>query len=119
MYAILTLLAQTTDTTGDTKTDTNPLVSFLPILLLIVVFYFFMIRPQKNRMRQQQELLSNLGLGDEVETIAGIYGTIRALDDDTFMIEVSPGTTVRMSRAAVRRKIYRSPTRRSPSDSTT
>jgi preprotein translocase subunit YajC len=118
VYAILTLLAQTTDTPGDTKTDTNPLVSFLPILLLIVVFYFFMIRPQKNRMRAQQELLSNLGLGDDVETIAGIYGTIRAMDDDTFMIEVSPGTTVRMSRAAVRRKIYE-PDEEESSDSTT
>ena len=88
------------------KTTTNPLVGFLPIILLVVVFYFFMIRPQRNRMRQHQELLGALDIGDEVETISGIYGTIRATDDDTFSIEISPGTTVRMSRGAVRRKVW-------------
>ena len=99
---IWALLAQT-DTTDKT---TNPLVGFLPIILLIVVFYFFMIRPQRNRMRQHQDLLSALDVGDEVETIGGIYGTIRGSDDSTFTLEVSPGTSVRVSRAAVRRKVY-------------
>ena len=61
MYAFLTLLAQTTDTTGDTTNNSNPLVSFLPILLLIVVFYFFMIRPQKNRMRHNRNFSPTSG----------------------------------------------------------
>jgi len=95
------LLAQT-----DTKTTTNPLVGFLPIILLVGVFYFFMIRPQRNRMRQHQDLLSSLDVGDEVETIGGVFGTIRGMDDDTYALEISPGTTVRISRAAVRRKMY-------------
>lgn len=118
MYAILTLLAQTPPANGDSTSETNPLVSFLPIILLIAVFYFFMIRPQRNRMRAHQDLVSNLGLGDEVETIGGIYGTIRAMDDESFMLEISPGTTVRVSRAAVRRKIYQ-PDEEEPSDSAT
>lgn len=105
MLAILTLLAQTSDTGSDSTTSTNPIVSLLPILLLVAVFYFFMIRPQRNRMRQHQDLLSALGLGDEVETIGGIYGTIRSMDDESYMLEISPGTTVRVSRGAVRRKI--------------
>jgi preprotein translocase subunit YajC len=118
VYAILTLLAQTTDTNGDKTSNTNPLVSLMPILLLVVVFYFFMIRPQRNRMRQHQDLLSNLGLGDEVETIGGIYGTIRSMDDESFMLEISPGSTVRVSRAAVRRKVFQ-PDEEEPSDSAT
>ncbi len=113
---ILTLLAQTTDSTKDTTT--NPLVGFLPIVLLVVVFYFFMIRPQRNRMRQHQDLLSNLGLGDEVETIGGLFGTIRAMDDEAFMLELAPGTVVRASRSAVRRKVYQ-PDEEEPSDSAT
>lgn len=112
---ILSLLAQT-DSTKDTAA--NPLVGFLPIVLLVVVFYFFMIRPQRNRMRQHQDLLSNLGLGDEVETIGGIFGTIRAMDDETFMLELAPGTVVRVSRSAVRRKVYE-PEEEEPSDSAT
>ena len=105
MLAIITLLAQTTDTNGDSTSSTNPIVSLLPILLLVVVFYFFMIRPQRNRMRAHQDLISNLGLGDEVETIGGLYGTIRSMDEDSFLLEISPGTTARFSRGAVRRKV--------------
>jgi preprotein translocase subunit YajC len=57
-------------------------------------------------MRQHQELMGALGVGDEVETIGGIFGTIRGLTDTEFLLEISPGTTVRISRAAVRRKVY-------------
>ncbi|MGH2728165.1 MAG: preprotein translocase subunit YajC [Actinomycetota bacterium] len=110
-----TLLAQGSEPAKDA---TNPLVGFLPIVLLVVVFYFFMIRPQRNRMRQHQDLLSNLGLGDEVETIGGIYGTIRAMDEESFMLELAPGTVVRASRSAVRRKVYQ-PDEEEPSDSAT
>ena len=74
--------------------------------MLILVFYFLMIRPQRTRMRAHQELLGNLDLGDEVETIGGIFGTIKAKSDDEFQLEISPGTTVRVSRGAVRRKVY-------------
>ena len=82
------------------------LATILFFVPLILVFYFLMIRPQRTRMRQHQELLGNLDVGDEVETIGGIFGTIRAKSDDEFQLEISPGTTVRVSRGSVRRKVY-------------
>jgi len=81
-------------------------VSLLFIGVIMVVFYMFMIRPQRNRMRQHQELLGALEVGDEVETIGGIYGTIKSVTDNDFMIEIAPGTIVRASRGAVRRKVW-------------
>ena len=57
-------------------------------------------------MRQHQDLLSALDIGDEVETIGGMLGTIRGINDEEYMLEISPGTVVRVSRAAVRRKVY-------------
>ena len=95
------LLAQST-----TDKPANPLVSLLPLLLIGFVFYFFMIRPQRARMRQHTELLGNLEVGDEVETVGGIFGTIRGVTDDAFILEIAPGTTVRVSRSAVRRKVW-------------
>ena len=97
---ITVLLAATGNSSGGGITS---LLIFVP---LILVFYFLMIRPQRNRMRQHQELLGALQVDDEVETIGGIYGTIRGMTDDEFSIEIAPGTTVRCSRGAVRRKIY-------------
>ena len=90
----------------------------LILLPLILVFYFFMIRPQRQRMRQHSQVISSIESGDEVETIGGIYGTIREVHDDTFSIEISPGTTVRVSRGAVRRKVVEEEEEESPGSGT-
>jgi preprotein translocase subunit YajC len=88
------------------QTSSNPLGSIILFLPLIVLFYFMLIRPQKARQRQQMELMKVLGVGDEIETIAGIFGTVSRADDDFIWLEIAPGTTVKMSRSAVRRKVY-------------
>ena len=90
---------------AETK-NASPVQALLPIILLVVVFYFFMMRPQRARMRNHAELLRNLEVGDDIETVGGIFGTIRGVDEDAFHVEISPGTTVRVSRGSVRRKIY-------------
>src|SRR5436190_14403004 len=86
-------------------TNTNPLVTFLPLILIGVVFYFLLIRPQQRRARAQRELIQSVDVGDEVVTIGGIYGTVRAVDDDAISVEVSPGTTLRFVRSAIARKL--------------
>jgi preprotein translocase subunit YajC len=88
-----------------TTTSTNPLVSFLPLILIGVVFYFLLIRPQQRRARAQRQLTQSVDVGDEVVTIGGIFGTVRALDDDAVTIEISPGTSVRFVRSAIARKL--------------
>lgn len=80
--------------------------SFIIFIPLILVFYFLMIRPQRAKMRAHQELMGNLEVGDEIETIGGVIGTISGMTDDEFLLEASPGTTLRISRGAVRRKLY-------------
>jgi len=72
-------------------------------LLMIVGFYFLLIRPQRTRQRAQQALLSSLEVGDEVMTTGGIFGTIVDIDDDegTVIVEIAPGTRVRMVRAGI------------------
>ena len=79
--------------------------SFIFLGLLFGAMYFLMIRPQQRRRRQYMALLGSLEVGDEVETIAGIFGTIRRLDDDHAWVEVAEGMTLKMSRGAIRRKV--------------
>ena len=94
---LLQLLAQ-----SDTQSGGNLIGLALP-LLMIVGFYFLLIRPQRNRQRSQQALLSSLEVGDEVMTTGGIFGTIVEIDDDegVLTVEIAPGTRVKMMRQGI------------------
>lgn len=83
------------------------LTLLLPLLLMGGVFYFLLIRPQRAQRQRQQQLLGALQVGDEVLTIAGMYGTIVEIDDDTdtVTVEVAPGTRVRMLRRAISQRL--------------
>jgi preprotein translocase subunit YajC len=89
------------------QTQANPVVAFLPLLLMGVVFYFLLIRPQNQRRRAQLEMQSDVEVGDEIVTTAGIYGTITDIDDDygIVTVEVAPNTEIRMARAAIAQRL--------------
>ncbi|HEU4750794.1 MAG TPA: preprotein translocase subunit YajC [Acidimicrobiia bacterium] len=72
--------------------------------VMVAVFYVLILRPQRKRMRAQQELTAALSLGDKVQTIGGIQGVIRALDDDAVVIEVEQGR-MRVVRRAIASRI--------------
>src|SRR6266496_2725808 len=90
---------------SNSNTQSNPLVTFLPLILIGVVFYFLLIRPQQRRARAQRELTQSVDVGDEVVTIGGIFGTVRSMDDDSVMLEVATGTTMRFVRSAIARRL--------------
>lgn len=81
----------------------SSLISLALPLLMIVGFYFLLIRPQRNRQRAQQALLSALEVGDEVMTSGGIFGTIVEIDEDegVLTVEIAPGTRIRMIRNGI------------------
>ena len=79
----------------------NPLMSFLPILLIIVVFYFFMIRPQMKRQKELTKFRSELKKGDKIVTTGGIYGKIDEIGDTTIIIEVEDKMKLKIDKAAV------------------
>jgi preprotein translocase subunit YajC len=72
---------------------------------LIVIFYFMLIRPQKRRVQQHKNLISSIGIGDEIVTIGGIYGRVVRMGDDDIDLEISPGTTIRIVKSAIARRV--------------
>lgn len=71
------------------------------IVAMIVIFYFFMIRPQQRKqkkIRQQREALTK---GDKVVTAGGIHGKITADKGTYFMVEIAPGTTIRVEKSSI------------------
>lgn len=78
---------------------------FIVLPLLIAVFYFLLIRPQQKRAKDQQRLISSIGMGDQVVTIGGMFGTVTKLDDSSLWLEVSDGVQIRFARQSISRKI--------------
>lgn len=98
---MIEILAQSSESGGS-------LLSLLfPLVLLGGVFYFLLLRPNRTRQRQQQSLLESLKVGDEVMTAGGIFGTLKAIDeeDDTVTVEIAPGTEVRMLRRGIAQRL--------------
>jgi len=75
-----------------------------PLLLFIVIFYFLLIRPQKKRQKQHQDMLNSIKRGDQVVTAGGVFGTVRDVKDDSFIIEVSDGVKIRVLKNAISMK---------------
>lgn len=49
------------------------LITFIPMMLL---FYFLLIRPNQKRMKETQNMLDNLQVGDSVITVGRLHGVI-------------------------------------------
>jgi preprotein translocase subunit YajC len=71
------------------------------LVLIFVLFYFVMIRPQRKRQKQQQEMMQGLQKGDRVITAGGIYGTIESVSEDSVVIKVESGATLRLNKGSV------------------
>jgi preprotein translocase subunit YajC len=77
-------------------------VQFLIIMVLMLgVMYVLMIRPQRQRQAQQQSMIDGCGVGDDVLTTGGIYGTVTQVDGDDVVVEIAPTITVHMTRRGI------------------
>ncbi len=66
-----------------------------------MIFYFFMIRPQQKRQKDLRKQREAMGKGDTVVTAGGIYGKIREVRDDSFMIEIDQNVKIRVDKNSV------------------
>ncbi len=83
----------------DTTTSTIYMVVFL--VLIFAMFYFLMIRPQRKRQKEHQQLLEELRRGDRVVTAGGIFGVIESVSEDSVVIKVESGATMRVAKGSV------------------
>jgi len=77
-------------------------VNFVIVMvLMLVVMYVLMIRPQRQRQSQQQSMIDAAGVGDDILTTGGIYGTITESDGDDIVVRLAEGLDVHMTRRAI------------------
>lgn len=73
--------------------------------VIVAVFYMLIIRPQQQQRKKHAELVDSLVAGDRIVTAGGVYGTIRAVTEETIDLEISAGVVVTVARAAVTSKV--------------
>ncbi len=71
------------------------------VVAFIAIFYFMAIRPQQRQRRAHAELLNSLKKGDTIITAAGMYGTVKRVDDNVIEVEIAKGVTIKINRRAV------------------
>ena len=95
MTSILAILAA--------KSEGNPIVSLLVLGLPIAAIFYLMVIPQRKQRAKQQAFLSKLGVGDEVVTSGGMYGTITYLEDGVAHLEVDTDVVIRVAVSSLSR----------------
>lgn len=89
-------------TAGSDAESGGGILSFALLPLMLVAMYFLIIRPNSKKRKAQQSLQSELGVGDEVITTAGIIGTITGEDGPTrFWLEIDDDVQVRIARGGI------------------
>ncbi len=78
--------------------DAGPLI-FLAAMLAVI--WFILIRPQRRRQQTHLEMISGISPGDELITAGGVFGKVRAIRDDHILLEIAPGTEIRLAKQAV------------------
>jgi len=74
------------------------------VIFLVAIFaimYFLMIRPRQKQQKQQEEMMSELRAGDKVIIAGGIYGQIERLGEDTVILKVESGATMKVARSSI------------------
>ena len=74
---------------------------WIMMILIFVVFYFFMIRPQTKKQKELQKQREAMKKGDKVVTAGGIYGEIKEVQDNAFIITIAKDVTIKVSKESV------------------
>lgn len=71
------------------------------LVLIFGLFYFLFIRPQRKRQKEHRQLVEELKRGDNVLTAGGIYGVVESISDDSIVVKVESGATIRVAKNSV------------------
>jgi preprotein translocase subunit YajC len=81
--------------------QSDTLLTFLPMVAIFVVFYFLLIRPQQKKQKEARAMLDALEKGNEVVTAGGILGRIVKLDEQYATVEIAPNVQMVVQRSAI------------------
>jgi preprotein translocase subunit YajC len=67
--------------------SSSPLLTLLPLLAIGALGYFFFIKPQQRKAKAARESQgSGIEIGDEVQTVGGVIGTVLEIHGDRYTL---------------------------------
>ena len=74
------------------------------IIFLVAIFavmYLLMIRPRQKQQKQHEDMMQELRPGDRVIVAGGIYGQIDSLTEETAIVRIESGATMKVARNSI------------------
>ena len=74
------------------------------VIFLVAIFgimYFLMIRPRQKQQKQHEAMMEELRVGERVIIAGGIYGQIESLSEDTAIMKIESGATMKVARNSI------------------
>ena len=74
------------------------------VIFLVAIFalmYFLMIRPRQKQQKQHEAMMQELRTGDKVIIAGGIYGQIESLGEETAILRIESGATMKVARNSI------------------
>ena len=79
----------------------SPWFLLLFLVLMFGMFYFLLIRPMRQREKTHDRMVEELEKGDKVITAGGMYGEVERIDEDSIVLKVESGATIRVTKGGV------------------
>ncbi len=82
--------------------------SIVPLIVLMALVlgttYFLMIRPMRQREKKHDQMVEELRRGDQVITAGGVYGQVESINEESVVLKVESGATIRVTKGGVIRR---------------
>ena len=74
------------------------------VIFLVAIFgimYFLMIRPRQKQQKEHEAMMQELRVGDRVIIAGGIYAQIESLGEETAILKIESGATMKVARSSI------------------
>lgn len=85
------------------------LAPLLWIVAIAAIFWLLIIRPASRRQKEIAQVQASIAPGDQVVLTSGIFGTVTEAAEGHVMVEVAPGTAIKVARGAVGQVVQEDP----------
>ena len=75
----------------------NPMMQFLPLMIIMfAVMYFLILRPQKQKEKKRQEMISNVRKQDRIVTAGGVHGVVTSVKEHEIIVRIDDAKDVKI-----------------------